>query len=294
MDKEKEEQYKQRLTQLNSSLAEKKELCSSNGTLYNFPQILKQPYEVNGVGVIICKKGEFNFRLNKQELIAQSGETLFIPSGSFLQITNESADLEVIILIYQIDSIRNIMGNLVLAMFPYSQLATEPCYVWSTGEECDITQYISLLDSTEEGRSSSFSLHERKLLLLALTHRLCSIYSRKLLLQQGTLSHKHEIFIKLIQEIEHSYMHERRAEYYAGRLCLSPKYLSTLSKEICGYTVQELIFKAIIQKSISLLQNTQKTIQEIADEFNFSNASHFGTFFKKQTGTSPQHYRKNL
>ena len=250
MDKEKEEQYKQRLTQLNSSLAEKKELCSSNGTLYNFPQILKQPYEVNGVGVII--------------------------------------------LIYQIDSIRNIMGNLVLAMFPYSQLATEPCYVWSTGEECDITQYISLLDSTEEGRSSSFSLHERKLLLLALTHRLCSIYSRKLLLQQGTLSHKHEIFIKLIQEIEHSYMHERRVEYYAGRLCLSPKYLSTLSKEICGYTVQELIFKAIIQKSISLLQNTQKTIQEIADEFNFSNASHFGTFFKKQTGTSPQHYRKNL
>lgn len=53
MDKEKEEQYKQRLTQLNSSLAEKKELCSSNGTLYNFPQILKQPYEVNGVGVIM-------------------------------------------------------------------------------------------------------------------------------------------------------------------------------------------------------------------------------------------------
>ena len=75
MDKEKEEQHKQRLTQLNSSLAEKKELCSSNGTLYNFPQILKQPYEVNGVGVIICKKGEFNFRLNKQELIAHSGET---------------------------------------------------------------------------------------------------------------------------------------------------------------------------------------------------------------------------
>ena len=66
-----------------------------------------------------------------------------------------------------------------------------------------------------------------------------------------------------------------------GRLCLSPKYLSTLSKEICGYTVQELIFKAIIQKSISLLQNTQKTIQEIADEFNFSKCLSLRDFFQE-------------
>ena len=39
-------------------------------------------------------------------------------------------------------------------------------------------------------------------------------------------------------------------------------------------------------------KNTQKNIQEIADFFNFPNASYFGTFFKKQTGMSPQQYRK--
>ena len=65
-----------------------------------------------------------------------------------------------------------------------------------------------------------------------------------------------------------------------------------LSKSVCGFTVQELIFKSIIRKSISLLKNTQKNIQEIADFFNFPNASYFGTFFKKQTGMSPQQYRK--
>ena len=47
-----------------------------------------------------------------------------------------------------------------------------------------------------------------------------------------------------------------------------------------------------IRKSISLLKNTQKSIQEISDFFNFPNASYFGTFFKKQTGQSPQQYRK--
>ncbi|WP_276806925.1 helix-turn-helix domain-containing protein, partial [Bacteroides stercorirosoris] len=35
-----------------------------------------------------------------------------------------------------------------------------------------------------------------------------------------------------------------------------------------------------------------KSIQEISDYFNFPNASYFGTFFRKQTGTSPQQYRR--
>ena len=80
----------------------------------------------------------------------------------------------------------------------------------------------------------------------------------------------------------HIYMQERGVEFYADKLCLSPKYLSAVSKSICGYTVQELVFKAIIRKSISLLKNTQKDIQEISNAFGFPNASYFGTFFKKQ------------
>ena len=98
--------------------------------------------------------------------------------------------------------------------------------------------------------------------------------------------------MKLIQLIEKYYTEQRGVEFYADKLCLSPKYLSALSKSISGFTVQELIFKSIIRKSISLLKNTQKNIQEISNYFNFPNASYFGTFFKKQTGMSPQQYRK--
>ena len=82
-------------------------------------------------------------------------------------------------------------------------------------------------------------------------------------------------------------MKERGVGFYADKdfVCL-PKYLSALAKNICGYTVQELVFKAIIRKSISLLKNTQKDILEISNELNFPNASYFGTFFKKQMGMS--------
>ena len=39
------------------------------------------------------------------------------------------------------------------------------------------------------------------------------------------------------------------------------------------------------------MTSTSKTILEISDELHFPNASAFGTFFKKQTGLSPKHYR---
>ena len=81
-------------------------------------------------------------------------------------------------------------------------------------------------------------------------------------------------------------------QYCADKLCLSPKYLSSLVKHICGYTVQELVFKAITRRAIFLLTATGRPIQDIAVEMGFPNVSAFGTFFKKQTGLSPRRYRE--
>ena len=108
---------------------------------------------------------------------------------------------------------------------------------------------MSLLDSAVEVEENPFKLYEQKLLLLALTYRICSMYNRKLVNDgEEAGGRKNEIFIRLIQLIEKYYMQERGVEFYADKLCLSPKYLSAVSKSICGYTVQELVFKAIIRK----------------------------------------------
>lgn len=289
------ENHDERLKQLNDALEAKTYICSSGGTLHTFPPVLKDAaYKVNGIGLIICRSGGFDFRLDGKDYKAKPGDTLFVPEYSSLEVTKEEEGLEVCVLIYQVEPIRDILGNLVLSMYPYSQLSAEPCYVWKTGEEQEVVHYMRLLESTLPLEDSLFNQHERKLLLLALTHRLCSIYSRKVAAQQNGVGHKHEVFMKLIELIDRYFMQERGVEFYADKLCLSPKYLSALSKSVSGYTVQELVFKAIMRKSMSLLNNTQMTVQEISDMLNFPNASYFGTFFRKQMGMSPQQYRNNL
>lgn len=282
----------ERLSRLDYSLLCGENICSSRGMLCAFPASLKKPFLIKGAGLVVCRQGNFAFSLNQKPFSAQAGETLFIPEESLFQVLKESEDLQLFILIYQIEPIRDIMGNSVVSMYLYMQLRTEPCYVWNTGEEEEVLKYMALLDSTLQIQESTFNSYEQKLLLLGLTYRICSIYNRKLLDLRTSVGHKHDIFMKLIQLIEKYYTEQRGVEFYADKLCLSPKYLSALSKSISGFTVQELIFKSIIRKSISLLKNTQKNIQEISNYFNFPNASYFGTFFRKQTGMSPQQYRK--
>lgn len=282
----------ERLSRLNRALLKGKEICSSDGMLRTFPDSLRKPYFVEGIGLIVCRQGSFSFSLNQKSFSARAGETLFFPKECTFQVLQESEDMELFILLYQTAPIRDIIGNSVVSMHLYSFLTPDPCYVWNTGEEEEVVKYMSLLDSTLQMEENAFRRYEQKLLLLGLTYRICSIYNRKLISGKDSVGHRNEIFIRLIQLIEQHYMKERGVEFYADKLCLSPKYLSALSKSICGYTVQELVFKAIIRKSISLLKNSQKNIQEIADYFNFPNASYFGTFFKKQTGMSPQTYRR--
>lgn len=282
----------ERLSHLDHALSNGENICSSEGMLCSFPDSLKKPFMINGAGLMVCRQGNFTFSLNMKVFSAQAGETVFIPEDSLFQVLSESEDLQLFIFIYQIEPIRDIIGNSVATMYLYMQLRTEPCYVWNTGDEEEVLKYMSLLDNTLHLDNNTFNDNEQRLLLLGLTYRICSIYNRKLMNLKTTVGHKHEIFIRLIQLIDAHYTEERGVEFYADKLCLSPKYLSALSKSVCGFTVQELIFKSIIRKSISLLKNTQKNIQEIADFFNFPNASYFGTFFKKQTGMSPQQYRK--
>ena len=86
--------------------------------------------------------------------------------------------------------------------------------------------YINLIGNKELVDDDLFYDSERKLLLLSLTYRLCSIFQKKYFLKDSVNARRTEIFLRLIQLIERYYTSERGVEFYAGKLCLSPKYLS--------------------------------------------------------------------
>jgi AraC-like DNA-binding protein len=78
---------------------------------------------------------------------------------------------------------------------------------------------------------------------------------------------------------------------YADLLNITPKHLNEITKERTQKTPSELIAeKRILEAQRQLLYSSQ-TISEIAHQLGFSSPSHFGTFFKKNVGFTPDQYR---
>ena len=106
-------------------------------------------------------------------------------------------------------------------------------------------------------------------------------------------SRKEYIFERFYESLVQSYQSERSVKFYADQLCLTPKHLSGVVKEVSGKTVGEWIDELVILEAKALLNSSSMNIQEIADRLNFANQSFFGKYFKHYTGMSPKEYRKS-
>ncbi len=87
------------------------------------------------------------------------------------------------------------------------------------------------------------------------------------------------------------FIEERRVSFYADKMHLTPKYFSTVIKEVSGKTAGAWINEMLVLESKVRLQSKAQTIAQIADDLGFSDPSHFGKFFKKHVGISPMDYR---
>lgn len=87
---------------------------------------------------------------------------------------------------------------------------------------------------------------------------------------------------------------ERSVAFYASKMCISSKYLTTVVKAASGKTPTEWIREETIKEIERMLCHTQTSIKEIAYRLNFPNASFFGKYFKAQKGMSPKRYRETF
>ena len=80
-------------------------------------------------------------------------------------------------------------------------------------------------------------------------------------------------------------------EFYADRLCITPRYLSAICKELTGMTATESINNHVMVNARILLASTDMSVLQISEELNFPNPSFFSQFFKRHEGVVPKTYR---
>ena len=111
---------------------------------------------------------------------------------------------------------------------------------------------------------------------------------------EHTFSRQETLVRKFFDLLIDSYETKRNVSYYADKLCISPKYLTTVVKSVSNRPVQSWINEVILVSAKRYIMTTELTINQIADRLHFHTTSSFVRFFRVHTGLSPLEYRKRM
>ena len=103
--------------------------------------------------------------------------------------------------------------------------------------------------------------------------------------------HKKRIVDDFMRLVEESDGRIRRVDEFASQLNVTPKYLSTILKEVMNRRPSNYIQLYTLKAIERRLRFTDMTMQEIANDLNFPNPSFFGKFCKEHLGMTPLEYR---
>jgi AraC-like DNA-binding protein len=92
-------------------------------------------------------------------------------------------------------------------------------------------------------------------------------------------------------------IHYKRYQFprdYADLLYITPNHLNALCKDQLGISAGQLIRNRILLEAKRLLVNAEFTVQQIAVDLGFKDASYFVRFFKKYEQETPEKFRKKI
>ena len=88
-----------------------------------------------------------------------------------------------------------------------------------------------------------------------------------------------------------TYREHREVKWFANKLCVTPKYLSEVSRKVSGYPANYWINRYTVLDISRLLRDKSLTFVRISDMFGFSSPAYFSRYVQQHLGVSPTEYR---
>lgn len=251
-------------------------------------QILGQPTLMPEMRILIIKSGWATPIINMIERRFEQGDLVFLGSNGILQYKEASTDVRGIGLSISDELFSLAIGNRIPAAFDGHlrdfQMHLEPAQV----EYLDQLHSILYQHLKQQNGSSQVTLH----LLSALLWYVDNLWSQHEQTYRENQTRQQRLFTDFIQLVSEFAPAHHTIDYYASRLCITPRYMSTIIRQVSGKSAKQWIDDALVTRIKIELKHSDKTIAHIADDMNFPNPSFMIKFFKRMTGMTPASFRR--
>jgi len=246
--------------------------------------------KMDATGVFICVRGEARITIEDTAYTLKRGSLCVTFPHTVIQAFEKTDDFKGYILGGNTGFVYGMSFQSAIAVYLY--IKDHPCIQLDESElQTVLAMYNQLKDSNEK-TDHPFRYDILEHLLTVFCYEIAAIYHKRESMWNVTFSRKQTLFYRFLQLLMTAYQSHRNVSYYADILCITPRYLSVITKEIMGFTADECITRIVIKNARLLLTASQLSIQEVADKLNFPNPSFFGQYFKKNTGMTPKEFRE--
>ena len=232
-----------------------------------------EPYRFMESRIVRVLKGIIRISVNLEEYRPIADEALYIGQNSVVEILEYSPDAAVDLLGFALANKSANIRNLY-------HLSKE-CNSW-------LEMYFQLLHTLS--RSEAFDMRSIDYLLQSLHCHIVAYHQHTCCGESQTKGRKEELFRKFI-ELLNIHIGKHKLPFYAEKMNISPQYLSRLVEDSSGTAARDWINRAVVLQAKLLLRSSRYTIEQIAEELNFSTVPYFCRLFKREVGTTPTEYR---
>ena len=270
-------------------------------TEYTMPNdkhpIHRYPIRFDGLYIGLREKGKARFSINLKEFEVGQNDLVICSPDDLVQATLHEDVHLVQSMVVSSHFLKEMYISLNSFMPFFAARKDQPVFHLTDDEIKEIKSFFIGIKNAVEG-NDYFRIDITKRLLAAYLYKLGSIIYRHLpeLQEEAAKPLKREeiLFKEFIRLVSEHHRKERRVDFYAERLFLSPKHFSTVIKKVSGKTAGQWIDEYVILEAKTLLKYSAMSIQEIAYYMNFPNPSFFGKYFRHHTGMSPSEYKTQM
>lgn len=277
------------LAQMHKKIYFNRELGILHGDSSFFEAIMQQgpPFIINDhrFGMVLAGEGHINFNLHDR--VVKAGTLVYLGPGTIINPIGITENLE-------------IYGTALFADFPMPFTASQMPSAFN-GQVRDIQIQVepqeiviarNILDTIwQVVNQPDYHRPTVTSLVAALMHHYDALFNRQFEQLMASRSREQTVLDRFLQLVNEHCSEEHQIGYYARRMCLTERYLSTVIRQASGTTAKDWIDRALVMRIKAELRHSSKSAATIADEMHFPNASFFSKYFKRLTGMTPVEYR---